>query len=81
MDRVPQGVDVRDLVGEELDETHEAAGRQHGGMLQDPQSLREIDPAQEAGRADQEHHGVEPDAAGPPHGRGQREQVRGVENG
>jgi hypothetical protein len=75
---VPEAVDARDLVGEELDEEHQAAGAEQPGRLQQGEACRQLHPAEGAGKPGQEKHGIEAQPAGPAEGGRHRHQLGGI---
>ena len=77
--QVPQRVDAGNLVGEELDEEHHAAGHEHHRMLQQAEPGRQFDPAHPARHAGQEEHRVEAQAAGPAERGGDGDELRRVD--
>jgi len=72
MDRVPQAVQVRNLVGHELDH-EQGGGRDHDiGPLK--RSRHALDPAEPAEQPGHQHHQVRVDAAGQAAGDDQRQR-------
>ena len=79
VDRVPDAVEARDLVDEELDEEHHAAAPRTIGLGEHVQVAGQRDPAEPARQAGEEDDGVEAQAAGPAEGGGDGDELGQVE--
>src|SRR5664279_3628422 len=77
--RVPDAVEAGDLVDEELDEEHDAAGAEQPRALEQVQSRRQVDPAERAGGTGEKDNGVQAQAARPAERSGDGDEVRQVE--
>jgi hypothetical protein len=72
VDRVPDGVEKRKLVGEQFHDRHEAGGEEHQRMRQQRQVLRKLPVSQRGSQAEEEDDEVEAHACAP----GQRTRER-----
>ena len=78
VDGVPAAVDAGRLVGEELEEIHDARNAEHQGVLQHLERRREGGVSGIGQNAEHQHGGVEIDSGGPGSAEGEGDGVDGI---